>query len=67
MPREDGFALPTEVRRIRGWWLREARYHLRRVREGAPYREWHVGQAAQARRYARGVVEQWFAHRGDLR
>lgn len=52
-----GFELPAETRRIRGWWLREAARHLglARLERDAALRTWHVGQAAQARGYARAV------------
>jgi hypothetical protein len=55
--RPDGFELPAELRRIRAWWLREARRHLDLARTGD--RAWNLRMAADARRYARGVVAKW--------
>jgi hypothetical protein len=66
----DGFALPAEVRRIRAWWLRYARDHVRAARgglcgcSGGTCRAWHLGQALQGRTYARGVVEKFLSKRG---
>lgn len=60
----DGFELPAEVRRIRAWWLREAARHLQSVRAGAPYREWHLAMARDARQYAREVRARALAAKG---
>ena len=64
--RPDGFALPVQVRRVRAWWLREARDHVHKARTKrcsctscAP--GWHLDQARQARQYARGVVTVYLA------
>jgi len=58
---EPGFTIPWQVRYVRWWHRREARYHANCKGTRLFDRKWHLGQMRQALRYAANVVPFWRA------
>jgi hypothetical protein len=56
--------IPWEVRYVRWWWYREARWHISMARAGLRTAH-NLVSAQRCRRYAHGTRRQWL-HTGKL-